>query len=353
MANRRVVRGSGAVGHDVVVRQSESEQPRAGVRPTVRCLLEDLADELPGLVLQDVREAVAAAPGTRLLPEIDHPLVKRARAIAEEPAARREPIQVLTDRVCIKVKTGPRRGALWQDDAARWWLLAAGWRKDDGPGDFYEEIARFAGDSTPIAPTELDIKLARLADAYAAELERERAAQRQVVATLLDAVSHAGQPAETEVFGACVSVRVDSDDDDMDRLTVSFEFERFEEQDRFPADVLEFVPIGGFDVWEYLPSFRDSDQQIWWTLVSAAWVEWLQVAAELDQLPDQPAAMSPGRETDEQHAHYVSGRVVTVAYVEGVEIRGLCGYAFTPSRNPDALPVCPRCAEAYRLLRGR
>lgn len=323
------------------------------VRPTVRCVLEDLADELPRSVLQLVREAATAAPGTRLLPELDHPLLKRAAEIAGEPAAKREPIQVITDRVCIKVKTGPRRGALWQDDGGLWWLLAAGWRKDDGPGDFYEELTRFAGDSTPIAPTDVDVKLARVADAYAAELEQERAAERQVVAALLEAVSHPGRPAVTEVFGASVRIRVDPDDEDVDRLTVSFEFERFEEQDRFPADVLEFVPVGSFDVWEYLPAFREGDQQLWWTLVSAAWVEWLQVAAELDQLPDQPAAKAPGQEADEQHAHYVSGRVVTLAYVEGVEIRGLCGYAFTPSRNPDALPVCPRCAEAYRLLRGR
>lgn len=76
------------------------------------------------------------------------------------------------------------------------------------------------------------------------------------------------------------------------------------------------------------------------------------MAVELDKLPEPvPAAFE--READAHHAHYASGRVVTLAYVEGVEIRGLCGYAFTPSRNPDALPVCSRCAEAFRLLRGR
>lgn len=30
---------------------------------------------------------------------------------------------------------------------------------------------------------------------------------------------------------------------------------------------------------------------------------------------------------------------MTLAYVEGVEIRALCGYTFTPSRKPDALPT--------------
>lgn len=339
------------VGHDGAVNGAETGQS-AVVRPTVRCLLEDLAPELPGSLLVEIREAVNAPPGTRLLPEISHPLLKRAGEIASDNAAIREPIQVLTDRVCVKVKTGPRRGALWQDDAGQWWLLAAGWRKDDGSGDFYEEMARLAGDSTPIAPTEADFRLSRLAHAYSAELELERAAQRRVVATLLEAVSHPGEPAETEVFGACVRVRVDPDDD-LDRLTVSFEFERFDEQDRFPVDVLEFVPVGSFDAWEYLPAFREGDHPIWWTLVSAAWVEWLQVAVELDELPGQQGHMVSGDVAGVQHAHYASARVVTLAYVEGVEIRGLCGYAFTPSRNPDALPMCPRCAEALRLLRGR
>lgn len=91
---------------------------------------------------------------------------------------------MVTDRACVKVKTGPRRGALWRDEDGQWWLLAAGWRKDDGSGDFYEAMARLAGDSTPIASTEADFRLARLASAYAIELELERAARRRVLAAV-------------------------------------------------------------------------------------------------------------------------------------------------------------------------
>lgn len=218
------------VGQDGTVSGAEAGQG-AVVRPTPRCLLEDLAPELPGSLLAEIREAVNAPPGTRLLPEVGHPLLKRAGEIASDTAAIREPIQVVTDRVCVKVKTGPRRGALWQDEVGQWWLLAAGWRKDDGSGDFYEVIARLAGDSTPIAPTEADVRLSRLASAYAAELELEQAARRRVVATLMEAVAHPGEPAETEVFGALVRVRVDPDADDLD-LTVSFEFERFDASER-------------------------------------------------------------------------------------------------------------------------
>lgn len=328
--------------------------PGEVVRPTIRCVLEDLAPELSGSLLAEIRQALDATPGTRLLPEVGHPLLKRAGEIASDAAAVRELIQVVTDRACVKVKTGPRRGALWRDEGGQWWLLAAGWRKDDGSGDFYEAMARLAGDSTPIAPTEADFRLARLASAYAVELELERAARRRVLAALLEAVSHPGEPAETEVFGASVRVRVDPDDGGgVDRLTVSFEFERFEEADRFPVDVLEFVPVGSFEAWDYLPAFRDGEHPIWWTLVSVAWIEWLQVAVELDELPDHERTVVSGAAAGERHAHYASARVVTLAYVEGVEIRGLCGFAFTPSRNPDALPVCPGCAEALRLLRGR
>lgn len=61
----------------------------------------------------------------------------------------RERVETITDRYAIQVKTGDRRGALWQDDDGTWWLLAAGRRKDDGSGGFYRDLQRFSTDSSP------------------------------------------------------------------------------------------------------------------------------------------------------------------------------------------------------------
>lgn len=51
-------------------------------------------------------------------------------------------------------------------------------------------------------------------------------------------------------------------------------------------------------------------------------------------------------------AHRAPASVVTVAYVEGVEITALCGVRFTPHCNPDHVEECSACAEALALLRG-
>ncbi|CAN5890342.1 hypothetical protein BH23ACT10_BH23ACT10_26620 [soil metagenome] len=44
-------------------------------------------------------------------------------------------------------------------------------------------------------------------------------------------------------------------------------------------------------------------------------------------------------------AHRAPASVVTLAYVEGVEITALCGVRFTPHRNPDHVEECSACAE--------
>jgi hypothetical protein len=96
------------------------------VRPTIRCLREDL--ELP-------------VPPARIpLDEIDHPLLQKA---AEQFAAEDTPherIRAIDDVVLFKVKTGRWRGAVYCGDPAgtevRDWLVAAGTRKEGSPDDF-------------------------------------------------------------------------------------------------------------------------------------------------------------------------------------------------------------------------
>jgi hypothetical protein len=99
------------------------------VRPTLRCLREDLRLPIP----------TARVP----LDEVDHPILKKATeqfAVRDTPHER---IVSIDDAVLLKVKTGRWRGAVFCDeseDDVRDWLIAAGIREEGAPDDFYAAL---------------------------------------------------------------------------------------------------------------------------------------------------------------------------------------------------------------------
>lgn len=331
------------------------------VRPTLRCITEDLAPALPRDIAAEVRIARKSIAGdpTHVLPfrlsDLEHPVLQRACELADDE--RQRPIESISDRRVWRVKTGPHRGAMWKDDDGQWWLLAAGRRKDDGPGDFYVDIAAFGDDSSPLGPDALDYQYLKLERAMDADLQHDAEAQEQILDALLTAAADRGTPATVYVWGAKVSIRISADNDggSEGELTVEIEMVTFEEQDRLPADLLGLVPFfGSLDFWDVLPPLGPSQQPIWWTLVPDGLIHWLSVAVELDELlhaawPQAPESAAPDH--PENFSHYVPRQVVTLAYVEGVRLRGLCGYEFTPHRDPDLLPTCQGCQEGLEVLR--
>jgi len=96
------------------------------VRPTLRCLREDLGLAVP---LVDVP-----------LEELAHPLLAKAgeRFVGEQ--ALRERIAAVEDQVLFKVKVQRWRGAVWVDAGVAW-LVAAGQREEGSPDDFYAALA--------------------------------------------------------------------------------------------------------------------------------------------------------------------------------------------------------------------
>ncbi len=333
------------------------------VRTTLRCLLDELAqgvgpDEVR-VALRTVVEDMAADP-TYLLPcslvDVEHPVLDKANLIASDDAAPRERIVAITDRHAVKVKTGDRRAALWQDDAGTWWLLAAGRRKDDGSGDFYRDLERFAKDSSPIAPTEADQRYRRLEEAYEAECEAERQAHRRVLGALLAAARVRGSVVEVEVFGAAVAMRVVPDEDGLAVLEMSWEFSQFEQQDRFPMDVLAMVPgRENLDDWQYQPPRRDDDSpHPWFTYVTEEWVEHMAISDELEDLltnGETWSPVNPSGDRSEHFSHLAKGSIVTLAYATGIEIVGLCGASVVAHRDYERFPLCPSCQENLALLR--
>lgn len=334
------------------------------VRPTLRCLSEDLGHEVGP---DDLRVAIRtfsrdqADDPNLLLPcalvATRHAVVDKANMLAGCESAERERIETITDRYAVKVKTGDRRGALWQDDDGTWWLLAAGRRKNDGPGDFYRELERFSTDSSPIAPTEADRRYQRLEVAYAAECRAERAVHAVVLGAVLLASRAPTTPIEIDAFGATVTITVVPDEPGLAVLEVGWTFDRFDEQDRFPEDILAMVPgRENLDAWDYLPGLPDgSSLPTWYTYVPDEWVEHMATSAELDELLGDDESWTPVNPTtdgSEHYGHIAKGSIVTMAYATGIEIIGLCGARVVAHRDYETFPVCPSCTENLALLRS-
>lgn len=334
------------------------------VRPTLRCLSEDLGNEVGP---DDLRAAIRtftrdqAEDPNLLLPcplvAASHSVLDKANMLAGDNRAERERIETISDRYAIKVKTGDRRGALWQDDDGTWWLLAAGRRKDDGPGDFYRDLERLSTDSSPIAPTAADRRYQRLEEAYAAECATERAAQAAVIGAVLLASRSPTTPVEIDVFGAMVAITVIPDESGIAVLEVGWTFDRFDEQDRFPEDILSMVPgRENLDAWDYLPGRPDGGSlPTWYTYVSDEWVEHMATSAELDELlgdDESRTPVNPTTDGSEHYGHIAKGSIVTMAYATGIEIIGLCGARVVAHRDYEKFPVCPFCTENLALLRS-
>lgn len=99
------------------------------VRPTLRCLREDLHLPLP----------TARVP----LDEVDHPVLRKAAGQFAVPGTPHERIASIDDVVLLKVKTGRWRGAVFPGepgDDTQDWLIAAGIREEGAPDDYYATL---------------------------------------------------------------------------------------------------------------------------------------------------------------------------------------------------------------------
>ena len=181
------------------------------VRPTLRCLTEDLGLKIP--------------PIDDPLDELDHPLLRKANQQFAEQSGRRERISSIDATVLFKVKAQRWRGAVWTDAAGNRWMIAAGWREEGSQDDFYEALshaahsarARYNAEHTPPLATNTDVTPWLPDDAdqdrFAAEgavrliRDIEATVRRLVRASLLDGQEHTA-PVTKAALG--VLVRADS-----------------------------------------------------------------------------------------------------------------------------------------------
>ena len=289
------------------------------------------------------------------LDQLRNSVLDKANSLANDLNADRMRIEAITDRHVIKVKTGPDRAAMWRDEDGQWWLLAAGRRRDDGPGDFYRELKKYGNDSSPIAPTQRDKDYLRFETEYSKELELERTVHARVLQALLGAASTPGEWVSLEAFGAQVGLRIEPDEDGLAVVEVTWRMVDYADQQRLPVDLLAMIPAGqNINDWECLEPRDSGMDQLWYMYVTEVWVENLAVSAELDlleQFTNNRTAKDPVSDGSENFSHWAKGSVVTRAYIEGIEIIGLCGARVVAHRDYEELPVCDKCNEAFALLR--
>jgi hypothetical protein len=64
-----------------------------------------------------------------------------------------------------------------------------------------------------------------------------------------------------------------------------------------------------------------------------------------EERPDTQTSHNGGGGDDPIFAHYAMKVLITDAYIFGTPLTALCGQTFVPSRDPERLPVCPKCQE--------
>lgn len=337
------------------------------VRPTLRCVLEDFRQEVVSTDLlnalrgftENAEDSSGLEPPVSLA-SLSHLLLEKARAIAAEPSAYNERIECIPDAFVHKVKASQFRGALWlETETGVWWLLAKGLRKNGSAQDFYAELESMADAFAAIAPTAVDLWYWKVERALQAESESERQAQESLIEVLMRAARRPNSPARGEVFGAELTLLIRRfDHDEPDAVEVSWQLATYEEQDRFPQDLLAFVPFhGDLDDWDYLPANpKTGAVERFFIYVERSWTDWLaacQEASELISLEGMPPV--PTTSGSEHFSHVLPEAVATTAYVLGIESIAFCGAKVIAHRDPTRFPVCPDCEATlltYRAIKA-
>jgi hypothetical protein len=71
-----------------------------------------------------------------------------------------------------------------------------------------------------------------------------------------------------------------------------------------------------------------------------------------ESVTDEQEELDPG-----SYAHIVfepgkdAKAMVVEARIFGTPLKALCGHVFVPQKDPQKLPVCPKCKEIYDLMR--
>lgn len=236
------------------------------VRPTMRCLFEDLGiSHLP--------------PASQPLDTLDHVLLQKAQQLYPTRATPGERIVSIDDHVFFKVKVERWRGAVDRDSSPQW-LCAAGSRQEGSPDDFYQALvdqcrswrkdynrhhARTLTTDTysdSLLPTDDDRDRILLEDAVA----QETILSTTLPALVKSALQHEGVEQRAEIAGCLIGVYVTRDD--FDSIYVGIRIIGSVPPDTY-AVVLSEVPGTTIDDWhiDAMPQRANEVAEVVWSAI--------------------------------------------------------------------------------------
>lgn len=323
-------------------------------RPTIRCLTEDLGHDWG-----DVDQLRAISTGALRdldipLYELEHPVVRHLREVfdgSDSADVQREGISGLSNPMWYKLKTGRWRGAVYVDQEGKAWLCAAGLRKGGESSDFYKSFMEQVKNSGPAAflPTDEDFDHARREKAATRLGQWERSLHRAAQAAFLEA-ARTGLPKPLTITslrdGSVIAkalieaIEVAEEGDSLTDVTIEFSdinWAATRYLDR-AQEVLMLAICNEPTVWQ--PGHSSETQTF--SLQSTDGLDSLVNGLQDDSVAGQPA--------EPRLSHYAKKELILGSAVNGDAVMSLCGVWLVQSRDAEALPKCPECAEIFRDL---
>ena len=153
-------------------------------RPTIRCLIEDLGLELPGLDVD--------------LGEIDHPWLDELRRTAPTSPTGQKRILSIARPLIYRLRVSSFRGATWVDEEhGIVWLCAVRRREADSDDDAFAWFAELHTRGGQLLPSEDD----RLRDRAEAAIRLQRGLTAELLNLVDDALSRRGTEMRAELGG--------------------------------------------------------------------------------------------------------------------------------------------------------
>lgn len=370
-----------------------------GVRPTVRCLLDDLADTVTDAAQRSSLLSGSLPHISVPLDEVAHPIIEAAnvRYSGAQGPERRELLRDVRDQAWAKCRHSARwRGiVLWRADLPRW-LCFAGWHESGDPDDVYNDFTMRcttgrAVDSSAFLPERKD-ELRILGErAHAERMERDNRFRAGVLSSLLAAVASPGEPHETELpSGSMLRITllplgggglaelplpasmlpgdpIVDDGDGGDEGSVG-------DENDWMSDLLlqvviawdgggnaeevvraqEAIPGIAVDEWNIAADSAGQQDPVFFTIVDADWIQ-----AVLDKVGEHGStALSSDPllvlDAADGQSHVARSDAVSRGYVNGEVLRSVCGRRFVPSKDPGTEPTCATCRDfkvAWELIK--
>lgn len=265
-----------------------------------------------------------------------------------------------------EVRSEQWRGLVTQPDTGScWWLLHAGLKRTGDKSNVYDQVERL-GDAEikSLYPVQDDY------DLHALELSAmaNRRWRMDCLTILIDLIANAASSSETQHPAELPPPPSRT----VSPLNIEIELVRlnYDEDPAFetPVEVLLSLRLIDWDddairqaVVPQLVGFMDPQKERWSVRtvrdkvtvysveITEARLSQLTAAVELGAMEETSLTGSIVAPTNNS-AHYVAKGTLVEAYVDGMEVRALCGQWFVPTQDHTEKPVCSSCEKEFAGL---